>query len=106
MTEPLTTEGTIHVLIADEQVLVRKGVCALLAAEPGIDVIGETGAPGEAIGLVEQQGPDVVLLDLAWSTLAVTAPNKLRRPLQKQSSRWISRNCGLIVTRPCRTSQP
>lgn len=64
MTEPLTTEGTIHVLVADEQGLVRKGVCALLAAEPGIDLVGETGAPGEAMVLVEQQNPDVVVLDL------------------------------------------
>lgn len=65
MTGQLTTEGMIHVLVADEQVLVRRGVCALLAAEPGIDVIGETGAPEVAMVLVEQQRPDVVLLDLA-----------------------------------------
>ena len=62
MTGQLTTEGMIHVLVADEQVLVRRGVCALLAAEPGIDVIGETGAPEVAMVLVEQQRPDVVLL--------------------------------------------
>lgn len=64
MAEQSIGDRTIRVLVADEQVLVRKGVCALLAAELGIEVVGETGAPEEAIVLVEQQRPDVVLLDL------------------------------------------
>lgn len=64
MTEQWTTERTIHVLVADEQVLVRKGVCALLTSEPGIEVVGDTGAPEEVIVLAQRQNPDVILIDL------------------------------------------
>jgi two-component system response regulator NreC len=55
----------IRVLIADDHIIVRSGLRLLLEAEPDIDVVGEALEGGEAINLVEQHLPDVVLMDIA-----------------------------------------
>lgn len=56
--------GSIRVVVADDHAIVREGLRALLATEPGMELVGEA-ADGE--GAVAQAGalrPDVVLLDL------------------------------------------
>jgi DNA-binding NarL/FixJ family response regulator len=55
---------TIHVLIADDQTLVRSGFRMILRAEPDIDVVGEASDGAEAIALARELGPDVVLMDV------------------------------------------
>jgi two-component system response regulator NreC len=55
----------IRVLIADDHIIVRSGLRLLLEAEPDIDVVGEALEGGEALNLVEQHLPDVVLMDIA-----------------------------------------
>jgi NarL family two-component system response regulator LiaR len=54
----------IRVLIADDHVVVRKGVRALLATEPGLEVVGEATNGAEAVGAAERLDPDVILMDL------------------------------------------
>jgi len=54
----------IRVLIADDHIIVRSGLRLLLEAEPDIDVIGEALEGSEALNLVEQYLPDVVLMDI------------------------------------------
>jgi NarL family two-component system response regulator LiaR len=54
----------IRVLVADDHAIVRKGICALLATEPGIDVIGEARDGQEAVCRAERTQPDVILMDL------------------------------------------
>jgi two-component system, NarL family, response regulator NreC len=54
----------IRVLIADDHIIVRSGLRLLLEAEPDIDVVGEALEGGEALNLVEQHLPDVVLMDI------------------------------------------
>lgn len=54
----------IRVLLADDQHLVRAGFRALLEAEDGIDVVGEAATGRDAVALVKQQHPDVVLMDI------------------------------------------
>ncbi len=44
-----TTGDTIKVLVADDHAIVRKGICALLATEPDIEVIGEARDGMEAV---------------------------------------------------------
>jgi NarL family two-component system response regulator LiaR len=61
----LVVSGSIRVLIADDHAIVRKGICALLATEPGIDVVGEAQDGQEAIVEAQRLQPDVILMDLA-----------------------------------------
>lgn len=54
----------ITIVLADDHLIVRQGVRALLTAEPDFQVIGETGDGLEAVELVKKACPDVVILDL------------------------------------------
>ncbi|MEV6036961.1 BTAD domain-containing putative transcriptional regulator [Nonomuraea sp. NPDC052116] len=54
----------LRVVVADDQALVRAGVRAMLDAEPGVTMVGEATNGEEAIALVAETGPDVVLLDI------------------------------------------
>lgn len=60
---------TIRVLVADDQALVRAGLVALLNAAPGMTPIGEAADGVEAIALVDQYEPDVVLMDIRMPVL-------------------------------------
>ena len=54
----------IRVLVADDHLVVRLGIRTLLAAEPGIDVVGEARDGLEAIAEALRLQPDVILMDL------------------------------------------
>ncbi|HYV12760.1 MAG TPA: response regulator transcription factor [Pyrinomonadaceae bacterium] len=54
----------IRVLIADDHALVRAGIRALVERIDGVLVVGEAGKGSEALELVRQLGPDLLLLDI------------------------------------------
>jgi NarL family two-component system response regulator LiaR len=54
----------IRVLVVDDHAIVRKGICALLATEPGIEVVGEAQDGQTAIVEAKRLQPDVILMDL------------------------------------------
>lgn len=54
----------IRVFIADDHPVVRKGLSALLATEPDIEVVGEAAGGIDAVVAVERLHPDIVLMDL------------------------------------------
>jgi len=54
----------IRVLIADDQAITRSGLQTLLATLPDIEVVGEAVDGAEALNLVDELQPDVVLMDL------------------------------------------
>ncbi|WP_421109553.1 response regulator [Streptomyces sp. NEAU-S77] len=59
----------IRVLLADDQILVRAGFRALLAAQPDIDVVAEAADGEEALKAVREHRPDVVLMDVRMPLL-------------------------------------
>jgi len=79
-------EGRHTVLVVDDHPLFRKGVAQLLAMEPSIEVVGEAGNGAQALALVEQHEPDLILLDLnlkAESGLDILAALKADDPSRR-----------------------
>ncbi len=56
--------ASIRLLIVDNHTLFRQGLVSLLQSEPGYDVIGEASSGEEALHMVPDLGPDVVLMDV------------------------------------------
>ena len=59
----------MKVLLADDHTLVRKGIRAVLASQPGIEIVAETGDGREALSLIEQHRPDLAVLDITMPGL-------------------------------------
>jgi DNA-binding NarL/FixJ family response regulator len=55
----------IRIVIADDHPIFRDGLRRLLEAEPNLKVIGEASDGAEAVKMVRQLKPDILLLDLA-----------------------------------------
>jgi DNA-binding NarL/FixJ family response regulator len=55
---------TIRVVVVDDHPMFRAGVVASLAAEAGVEVLGEGSSAEEAVRLAEQHAPDICLLDI------------------------------------------
>lgn len=69
-----------RVLVVDDHRLVRAGLAGLVADDPGLEVCGQAADGAEAVDLVTELRPDVVLMDLSMpvmdgveATLAVLA---------------------------------
>lgn len=54
----------IRVLLADDHLIVRQGLCTMLQDSPGIEVIGQVTNGREAVQQADTLEPDVVLMDI------------------------------------------
>ena len=54
----------IRVFLVDDHELVRRGIAALLTAEPDIEVVGEAATAAQARGRILATRPDVAILDV------------------------------------------
>jgi len=55
----------ITVLLADDHMVVRQGLCRLLEDEGDIEVVGEAGSGRDAVELTLALRPAVVVMDIA-----------------------------------------
>ena len=70
----------IRVLICDDQTVVREGLAAILGTDPEIEVAGLASNGREALDLVQEAQPDVVLMDLKMPVMnGVQTTQHLRR---------------------------
>ncbi|MFT2016104.1 response regulator [Streptomyces sp. 796.1] len=68
----------VRVLVVDDHTVMRAGVIALLAPEPGVEVVGEAADGAEAVEQVRALEPDVALLDLRMPRMdGVTATERI-----------------------------
>jgi DNA-binding NarL/FixJ family response regulator len=58
------SEPTIRVVIVDDHAVLRAGLEQLLAGQPDLEVVGTAASGGEAVQVVRELRPDVVLMDL------------------------------------------
>jgi two-component system, NarL family, response regulator LiaR len=69
----------IRVLIADDHAVLREGLRSFLELQDGIEIVGDAADGAEAVALVEQLRPAVVLMDLVMPKLdGVEAMRELR----------------------------
>lgn len=59
----------VRVLLAEDHHLVRQGLRALLEREPGLEVVGEAADGLEALHLIQDLQPDVVVMDITMPGL-------------------------------------
>lgn len=72
----MTVDKKIRVLVADDQELVRRGFCALIAAEDDLEVVGQASNGSEAIDQAFMTRPDVILMDIRMPELDGIAATK------------------------------
>ncbi|MET9296492.1 response regulator transcription factor [Streptomyces sp. NPDC003077] len=70
----------IRVLLADDEVLIRAGVRAILSKDPGIEVVAEAADGDEAVEAVRRYRPDVAVLDIQMPRLdGIAATARIHR---------------------------
>lgn len=70
----------IKVMIVEDHTIVRKGLCALLESEPGIEVVSEAEDGREALNRIDELLPEVVLMDISMPNLnGIEATKQIRK---------------------------
>lgn len=70
-----------RILLADDHTLFREGLRRLLEQEDDFQIVGEASDGEEAIGLVEELKPDVVLMDIIMPKLTGVEATKIIKTL-------------------------
>jgi DNA-binding NarL/FixJ family response regulator len=61
--------SVLRVVLADDQVMIRSGLRALVAAEPGLQVVAEVSDGQQALAAVRTHHPDVIVMDIRMPVL-------------------------------------
>ena len=79
---------TIRVALVDDQALFRAGIAMVVGSQEDLEVVGEAGDGAEALALVEQCRPDVLLMDVRMPRLdGVEATRQIVSRLGDQAPR-------------------
>lgn len=79
----MNATACIRTLVVDDEPLAREGLRLLLAADPEVSVVGEAGNGPDAVRLIREQRPDLLLLDVqmpelnGFEVLARLAPGEV-----------------------------
>lgn len=65
----MSMDSPVSVLLVDDDALIRAGLRAILASDPGISIIGEAENGVRAIELAERLAPSVILMDIRMPQL-------------------------------------
>lgn len=69
----------LRLLVADDEILVRQGLCGLLALEEDFEVVGQVSNGADALAAAVELNPDVVLMDIQMPVMnGVEATMRLR----------------------------
>src|SRR5260221_1791925 len=74
--------NTLRILIADDHILIRRGIRTLLESHAGWEVCGEATTGGEAINKAKELKPDIVVLDIGMPEM--NGPEAAKR-IRKES---------------------
>ena len=73
-------ESTARIVIADDYELVRQGMRAIFQSEPGSVACGEATTGRQALAMIQEQSPDLVVLDVALPELnGIEVARQVRR---------------------------
>jgi YesN/AraC family two-component response regulator len=74
----------VRVLLADDHGIVRRGLRSLLETESGLEVVAEASDGLEALRLVDEHHPDILIVDVAMPKMngieVAARAQKLERP--------------------------
>jgi YesN/AraC family two-component response regulator len=91
----------LRVVLADDQVLFREGLRALLATQASIEVVGEAENGEEVLRIVMEQHPDVVLMDVRMPIMDSVAATPLLRTITRWLFRYPSEERILTIAAGC-----
>ncbi|HMQ30074.1 MAG TPA: response regulator transcription factor [Chloroflexaceae bacterium] len=62
--------AAIRIMLVEDHTLVRAGIRSLIQCLPNLEVVGEAGSGAEALALLPQLQPDIVMLDIAMAAMS------------------------------------
>ena len=102
----------IHILLADDHTVMRRGLRLLLESQPEFTVVAEAADGRQAVEQAEATQPDVAVLDIAMPNLSGTEAAQRITELAPATAVWFSRwpqsawlLCRLLRGPRCRARQ-
>lgn len=97
-----TPEAGIRVVLVDDHLLVRRGFRRMLEDDPRIEVVAEAGDGQEAVDLVLQLRPDVVVMDFALPSMnGAVATRRIAREAPETAVLILSMHAEASYVRNC-----